>query len=302
MLTPASFYRNRPVLVTGGAGFIGSHVVEKLVSLGAKVTVIDNLSTGCLDNLKNILSSITFLPATIEDYTLCKKAIQSQSIIIHLAAIVSVPYSFDHPKITHDTNVTGTLNLLEAARESSIDRFLFSSSSAVYGNAHQACHEDMPCNPLSPYGTSKYMGELYLKQYAHLYHISTLGMRFFNVTGQRQAIGKHTGVVAQWRQKLAHHEPITILGDGNQTRDFIEVTWVADTILKLATIDFTKGDIVNIASGKSTSLNQLFEQLKQEFPSYTLSPVYAPPRPGDIIHSSADCSKLFRLLSRANHY
>ena len=292
-----NFYHNKRILVTGGAGFIGSHLVEQLVHKGAYVTVIDNLSTGSLENLKNILSSLQFIHGNINDINVCKQAMYGQSMVIHLAALVSVPDSVKHPQATHDTNVTGTINLLEAARIAAIDRFLFSSSAAVYGDYASLCHENLPCKPLSPYGFSKLLAELYLQQYTEVYDLATLSMRFFNVISQQTT---QPGVVAQWRKKFIAHEPIIVWGDGHQTRDFVPVNFLVETILKLATLpkaSMKEHKVVNIASGKTVSLNQLFVQLQKEFPTYHLPLCYAPARPGDIMHSSADCTKLSSLLA-----
>lgn len=306
MAIPSSqFYYNRKVLVTGGAGFIGSRVVSHLLAAGAQVTVLDDLSTGSLKAIEHLSRHLTFIEGTITDPATCLEAANQHSIIIHLAAMASVPASCANPEKAHAINVTGTCNMLEAARHiDSIQRFLFASSSAVYGNCTTACNEDTPCAPLSPYGFSKHIGEIYLKQYAQIYGLNTLSLRFFNVvdTETPAHLLPHAGVVAQWRYKFARREPICMWGDGNQTRDFVPVTFIAQTLLKLATLPdhYWHGDVINIASGKNITLNSLFQELKKEFPDYNLLPHYAPARPGDIYHSIADCKKLFTLLHGLN--
>jgi nucleoside-diphosphate-sugar epimerase len=296
----ADFYHNKHILVTGGAGFIGSHVVEKLVALGSHVTVLDNLSTGTLANLQHLYHTIRFIKATITDPTAYQHAVADSTLVIHLAALASVPACTEQPLVAHMTNITGTLALLEAARQAHLERFLFASSSAVYGNCALPCHEDMTPQPQSFYGLLKLFGERYVQHYAQTYSLNALSLRFFNVFGPRQnADSPHAGVIAQWRKKIAAGEQITLSGDGSQTRDFIPVTFVADTIIKLASLPdrYLRGDAVNIASGKSTSLTTLLSQLVGEFPSYNLPICYSPKRQGDIDHSSADCKKLMQLLA-----
>lgn len=286
------FYRNLPILVTGGAGFIGSHLVYKLVQLGANVTVIDTIETGSLENLEPIIKNITFIHESITSRKSCFKATKNKKIIFHLAALVSVPESMKNPRQCHEINVNGTFNLLEAARINNVERFVFSSSSAVYGTQSSLCQEDMPCHPISLYGTSKRIGELLCKQYAENFGLQTTCLRYFNVFGDRQnPNGAYAAVIAKFRKQMSQHLPITIFGDGLQTRDFIHVKEVVHANLILGMQSNMQGDIFNIATGKGINLLELIETIKKEFPEYNQSPQFAPARKGDIKYSVANASK-----------
>ncbi len=288
-----AFYTNCAVLVTGGAGFIGSHVVEQLVELGARVTVLDNLSTGSMKNLKKVKDSITFLRGDITNLDSCLHATHNKDIIFHLAAFISVPDSIKHPDACHAINVDGTFNMLEAARINKVKRFVFSSSAAVYGSRDGICTETLPCNPESPYGFSKRIGELYCQQYARTFGIHAVALRYFNVYGDKQnPNGAYAAVVAKFKHQIKNNKPITIFGDGQQTRDFISVKNVAHANLTLGIhADKMRGEIVNIATGKSITLLELIELLKEEFPAYNQEIEFKPTRSGDIKNSIADCSK-----------
>jgi len=288
------FYKDLPVLVTGGAGFIGSHITEKLVELGANVTIIDNLSTGNIENLKNIKHKITFIEKNIIDMDACLEATKGKAVIFHLAAFISVPESMEHPARCHQVNVDGTFNILNAAHIQKVERFVFSSSSAVYGTVEGVCKEDMPPNPESPYGTSKLIGEYYCKQFAQNFGLKTIALRYFNVFGEKQnPNGAYAAVVAKFQDLMRQNKPLTIFGDGQQTRDFIPVDDVVEANLTVAMLDEQQmnGKIFNVATGKSVNLLQLIDILKKDFPTYDLSPVFKPARSGDIKHSSADCSR-----------
>jgi len=289
-----AFYKDLPVLVTGGAGFIGSQVTKTLVQLGANVTVMDNLSTGNIKNLDNVISNITFIEKSITNFDACLEATKDKAIIFHLAAFISVPESLKNPALCHKTNIDGTFNLLEASRINNVKKFIFSSSAAVYGPATAICKEDMPCNPQSPYGTSKLVGELFCKQYADNFALGTIVLRYFNVFGDRQnPNGAYAAVVAKFMYQMKHNLPITIFGDGLQTRDFIPVEKVAEANLTVAMLDqlLMNGQIFNIATGKSINLFELIDTLKAKFPDYTGKILFGPSRPGDIKNSSADCEK-----------
>ncbi len=284
------FYAGLPVLVTGGAGFIGSHITHQLVELDAQVTVMDNLATGFLDNLAPLQKQITFVQASVTDFDACLQATQGKNIIFHLAAQVSVPESVEAPQLCHQVNVNGTYNLLEAARLNHVPRFVFSSSAAVYGAHAGICTEETPCHPTSPYGTSKLVGELLCQQYTTNYGLLTACLRYFNVFGDRQnPNGAYAAVVARFHHCMKHNQPITIFGDGTQTRDFIPVADVAHANLTLGMQDATamNGRPFNIATGRSISLLELIEQLKAEFPHYQHPLTFLPARRGDIQHSGA---------------
>ncbi len=294
------FYRGTSVLVAGGCGFIGSHLAATLVTLGADVTVIDDLSTGSKDNIENIKHNITFMQASITDQQACIEATKDKKIVFHLAAFISVPQSVKEPHVCHHINVDGTFNLLEAARINGVERFVFSSSAAVYGCQEGICSEDMPCSPESPYGFSKQIGELYCKQFAQQFGINTVALRYFNVYGDRQnPHGHYAAVVAKFKHQMKHNLPITIFGDGTQTRDFIPVDKVAEANLRLGMLPGAQmnGDIFNIATGNSINLLELIELLRQEFPAYAENIIFAPARPGDLKYSQADISKYLSAIS-----
>jgi nucleoside-diphosphate-sugar epimerase len=290
--------KNTAVLVTGGAGFIGSHVVEKLVSKGAHVTVLDNLSTGTLDNLEKVKHSITFLRGDIVDLETCITAAKHTSIIFHLAAKVSVAESVENPQLCYETNVIGTANMLDAALKNNVSRFIFSSSAAVYGFQENQCHEEMTCKPESPYGHSKLIGELLCQRYWRLYGLETVCLRYFNMYGERQkAYSAYSSAIATFKAHLEKNEPITIFGNGLQTRDFTPVSLAVEANEQMAIFDkkYVAGHVFNIASGRSVTLLALIEQLKKDYPHFCNEIKFIPARPGDIVHSAADIGKYKRL-------
>ncbi|MFC1842756.1 NAD-dependent epimerase/dehydratase family protein [Candidatus Dependentiae bacterium] len=289
-----TFYKDLPVLVTGGAGFIGSHIVEKLVTLGAKVTIIDDLSSGNIQNLKNLKGKIKFICKSIVNMDACLKATKNQAVIFHLAAFISVPESMENPTLCHQVNVDGTFNILQAARINGVKKLVFSSSAAIYGPTELVCKENMTPNPQSPYGTTKLMGEYYCKQFANNFGLKTITLRYFNVFGQRQnPNGAYGAVVAKFTDLMGKNKPVTIFGDGLQTRDFIPVQDVVEANLTVAMLEskFMNGQAFNIGTGKSISLLELVALLKKDFPKYNKEMQFKPARTGDIKHSSADCSK-----------
>ena len=291
-------YYGRSVLITGGCGFIGSHLAEQLVALGAQVTILDDLSTGSLDNIAHIKDQVRFVRATIADKHACEIAMIGQSIVFHLAALISVPESVKNPTLCHDINVNGTFNILHAAHKAGIKRVVFSSSSAVYGNTQEICSEQNRCNPESPYGFSKHIGELMCQQYARMYGLETVILRYFNVYGARQnPNGAYAAVVAKFTEHIKYNRPITIFGDGLQTRDFIHVSSVVDANLTLGFASVEQGDIYNIATGNSITLLELVEQLKATSSKYTAPIYFQEARSGDLKHSKADISK-YEALSR----
>lgn len=309
-------------LVTGGAGFIGSHIVEALVAKGVRVRVLDNLSSGNLDNLATVKNNIEFMHGDIRDATTCKQATAGVSYIFHTAALVSVPGSIENPKRCHQINVIGTQTLLDAAAAQPIPpSIVFSSSSAVYGIRDTPCSESDRLNPCSPYAESKVLGEQLCKSYSETTNTPCVSFRYFNVYGPRQnPNGPYAGVVAKFRHNLLNHEPIVIYGNGLQTRDFIHVTSIAarqgdapargyhanhhcTSLDNCATINHEKVllaplyDVFNLASGKSITLLELIRQLELETGTYNAGITFLPARPGDILHSQADCSKYQKLLA-----
>lgn len=294
-----TFYQGKKVLVTGGCGFIGSHLAERLVSLGADVTILDDLTTGSLDNVAPIRKKINLIVASITDLAICEQAAKDKDIIFHLAAFISVPQSVEEPIRCHKVNINGTLYLLEAARINKVKRFVFSSSSAVYGSTQGTARETDSCNPTSPYGMSKYVGELYCQQYSQHYHLKTICLRYFNVYGPRQdPNGPYAAVVAKFTHNMERNLSLIVCGDGTQTRDFISVHEVVNANLACGMLEteLMNGQSFNIATGTSISILELIEQLKKQFPQYTAPIIFTEPRAGDTKHSQADCSKYIRLV------
>jgi nucleoside-diphosphate-sugar epimerase len=294
------FYHNRKVLVTGGCGFIGSTIAEQLVTLGAHVTILDNLSTGYLRNIESFKDKVVFIQGDIRDKETCIQATHGVKTIFHLAAFVSVPKSVADPELCHTTNIDGTFNILEAARHNAVERVVFSSSSAVYGPTNAACTEDMSCAPISPYGYSKWTGELLCQQYSKVYGIDTVMLRYFNVYGERQdPNAAYAAAMAKFNHQMKQNLPITIFGDGTQTRDFVPVEQVAESnlLLGMLSAERVSGQAFNIAQGKSISILDLVDRLKHTFPTYTGAVLFGPERPGDVKHTRALVDKYEKTVS-----
>lgn len=294
-------------LVTGGAGFIGSHLVETLLKGGEQVTVLDNFSTGKEDNLLFVdeLSlppgGYTLVRGDIRDLTTCQEACRGIDFVLHQAALGSVPRSIDDPVTTNEVNIQGTLNMLVAAREARVKRFLYASSSSVYGDPassgiNQAevrpkVESQIP-NPQSPYAVSKLTGEYYCRVFSKVYHLETISLRYFNVFGERQDANSHyAAVIPKFISALVNGQAPTIFGDGEQSRDFTYVENVVQANLKgCSTSSDIPDSVFNIACGERTTLNALFAILCKIMDSKQ-QPHYVPPRPGDVKHSLADISK-----------
>lgn len=299
------YYQSEKVLVTGGCGFIGSHLVEMLIDYGAQVTVLDDLSTGSLENIAMHRDKVTFIKGSITDKQMCKLAVADNTHVFHLAAFISVPQSIADPATCHAINIDGTFNMLEASKNAHVQRFIFSSSSAVYGTPSGPCSESTPCNPESPYGFSKLIGEKLCLQFTHCYELETVMLRYFNVFGDRQnPNGQYAAVVAKFTDLISQNRPVTIFGDGLQTRDFVSVDQVVMTnlLVGMAPKEAITERVFNVATGKSITLLELFEQLKAKFPAYTLAPQFLPARSGDIKESYADCNRLVRLLNQSSFF
>ena len=283
----------KTALVTGGAGFIGSHLVDRLLSLGHKVVVIDNLSTG---KLKNLNPSATFHHLDITQPSVTEVFQREQpDLVFHLAAQVSVTQSTRDPFHDSDVNVFGTLRLLEAARKCGIEKFIYSSTGgALYGDPEtHPCTEEHPVLPVSPYGMSKYIAELYLDLYHRLYQINFTTLRYGNVYGPRQEAHGEAGVVAIFTQAMLEGHQPQIFGDGNQERDFVFVDDVVDA--NMLAINKGNGVSFNIGTGEKTSVNQIFESL-QSIIGYRWGPEHGPARHGDVYKISLDSSKAIRDL------
>lgn len=297
MINLNNFYKGKNILVTGGAGFIGSNIVQKLVKYEAKVTVLDNFTTGKLTNLKNILNKITIIYGDITNKFTCKKTTKNKDIIFHLAAMASVEQSVKSPIMCNKINVIGTKNLLEAAVKNNVTKFIFSSSSSVYGNKNNTCKETDELNPQSPYAKSKEAGEILCKKYSTEYGIQSIILRYFNVFGDNQDPNKeYAAVISKFKYNLKNNIPITIFGDGKQTRDFIHVDKVAQANLISASKNYSH-ETINIATGKSISLIELIQKLKKENNYKEPKIEYKPSRKGDIQNSSANCDKFNKLIT-----
>jgi dTDP-glucose 4,6-dehydratase len=289
-------------LVTGGAGFIGSHLTRFLLQYGA-VRVLDDLSTGVLDNLREVLADIEFIQGSVADPATVREAIDGCTRVFHLAAQVSVPLSMELPVETFEVNVYGTQLLLEAARQAGCRRFVFASSAAVYGDSPRLPkRETMHPAPISPYGWSKYYGELLCRDYWRVFGLPTVCFRFFNVYGPRQnPRSQYAAVVPRWiTAALTDRKPI-IYGDGRQVRDFIYIDDLLQGIWLGATHPDAVGKVFNLASGARYTLLELLQAI-EEAVGYPLTPEYQPPRAGDIRRSYADVRLIQRTLGYQPRY
>jgi nucleoside-diphosphate-sugar epimerase len=286
------------VLVTGGAGFIGSHLAAALVEQGHDVTVLDNLSAGKRMNLAG-LPSLTFLEGDVGDYDLMVQAAAGCDLIFHQAAMVSVPRSIIEPRLNHHSNVSGVFNVFEAARQAGVRRVVYASSSAIYGDEPTLPkREESAIVPLTPYGAAKAMAELYAAVYARNYPQTTfVGLRYMNVYGPRQdPSSPYSGVLSIFCQAAVDGKRCTVFGDGNQTRDFVFVSDVVQANLRAATASLAdRAAVFNIGSGTATSLNQIIELLNR-FAPQPLNVLYTAERQGDIRHSVADIGRARTLL------
>jgi UDP-glucose 4-epimerase len=276
-------------LVTGGAGFIGSHIVERLVRTGHVARVLDNFSSGKRENLAPLASSLEVIPGDVRDAERVEVAATGCDVVFHEAAIVSVPYSIEYPQETHDVNIQGTLNVLQAARRVGAKRVVFASSAAIYGDDPELPkHEAMLPRPISPYGVEKITGEHYLRVYSSHYGVETVALRYFNVFGPRQdPSSPYSGVISVFVDRALAKKPVTIFGDGEACRDFVYVDDVVDANLAAATRDGVSGQVFNVARGERTTLNELVDMLARIL-RREIRPSYGSPRAGDITKSVAD--------------
>lgn len=286
------------VLVTGGAGFIGSHLVHALVARGDNVRVLDNLATGHRANLASVLEDIEFIEGSLANLDSACEASRDIQVVFHQAALPSVPRSIQNPAASHDANLTGTLNLLLAAREAGVQRIVAASSSSVYGNTPTLPKvETMTPQPLSPYAVTKLASEMYCRVFADLYGLSTICLRYFNVFGPRQdPASQYAGALAKFVACALDGVPYPVQGDGEQSRDFTFVENVVRANLLAAEAPLQGNVVINIACGQRTSLNQIIILLN-ELTGQTLPIQYGPPRRGDVRHSHADITRARELLS-----
>lgn len=291
------------ILITGGAGFIGSNLVDHLVENGFEtIRVLDNLETGSLKNIEKHITSgkVEFIQADITDPLVCMKACSDIDIVLHQAALGSVPRSIENPVNTHNVNVNGFINILEAARKNKVKRLVYASSSSVYGNDKNLPKiEDQVGDPLSPYAVSKKTNELYAKVYASLYQLEVIGLRYFNVFGPKQnPNGAYAAVIPIFVSRLMRNESCKIFGDGENKRDFTYIENVVEANMKAA---FTSNpsalnEVYNVAYGATKSVNDLYQLVCKELGSNAKA-MYESPRPGEIKDSFASVAKAETLLS-----
>jgi UDP-glucose 4-epimerase len=279
-------------LVTGGAGFIGSHVVEGLLAAGQTVRVLDNLSTGKLDNLAGVRDRIELITADLTDCDVLQSALAGVEVVFHQAALASVSRSISDPLPTHRVCATGTLLLLIAAQRAGVRRFIYAGSSSAYGNACKLpVHEDDRTGPLSPYAVAKLTGELYCQVFTHIHGLETVRLRYFNVFGPRQdADSPYSAVIPRFIRALRKGESPVIYGDGLQSRDFTCVGDVVRANLLAAGAPGVAGKVFNISCGRSHSLLDLL-RYANELLGTRIEPVFEPPRAGDVRHSLADTTR-----------
>lgn len=303
----------KKILVTGGAGFIGSHLISKLLKLGAQVVCLDNLATGKLSNLSGFDNedTFTFIKGDIRDYDICLQAMQNCDMVCHQAALGSVPRSLKNPRLSNAVNIDGFLNVLEATRQTGIKRFVYAASSSTYGDSKNLPKvEEVIGDPLSPYAVTKYVNELYAKVYAQQFDIQTIGLRYFNVFGPRQdKDGAYAAVIPKFISQLIKHEKPIVNGDGSYSRDFTYIDNVVQAnILALETTNSKAfNQVYNIAFGERTSLNELIVLIKKALIKYdtaiaNIEVVNGKPRPGDVPHSLASIEKAKSILGYKPRY
>ena len=285
-------------LITGGAGFVGSHIATALVDAGARVRVVDDLTTGYLRNLSHIESKIDFIEGSVGDAATLERALSDVEWVFHEAAIPSVPRSVDRPRESHEASVNATFALLLAARDQKVRRLVYAASSSAYGDQPELPkREDMKPAPLSPYAVGKLVGEYYGQVFTNVYGLETVSLRYFNVFGPRQDPGsQYSGVISRFMSSLVNGEQPIIYGDGGQSRDFTFVSNVVDANLRAAESTDAVGKVINVANGRQVTLNELLEIMKTVTGKSTAAARYEPLRVGDVRHSLADISLARSLL------
>jgi UDP-glucose 4-epimerase len=291
-------------LVTGGAGFIGSHIVDALVARGDQVVVLDDLSSGNLENLKQSASAIKFYQGSILDSELLGELLADVDIVFHQAAMVSVPRSIVEPALTHQINATGTLTILEAARKSNVRRLIYAGSSSCYGNTAAKVQSELHVPaPISPYGAAKFAGEQYCHAFYRSYGLQTVTLRYFNVFGPRQdPTSPYSAVIPLFITAMLQGETPTIFGDGTQSRDFTYIDNVVHGNLLAADVETLSGEPINLANGESTSLLEVVALINKYLvsddrqPNAAIKPIFAAARKGDILHSRADIERAMSQL------
>jgi UDP-glucose 4-epimerase len=284
--------KDRHALVTGGGGFIGSHLVDQLVGAGWAVRVLDNFATGRRSNLLHIQDEIELVEGDIQSYERVHNAVRGRDVVFHLAALPSVPRSLQDPLTSNASNITGVLNVLLASRDAGVRRVVYASSSSIYGaNPELPKRETALPTPISPYAVAKLAGEGYCQSFATVYGLETVALRFFNVFGPRQdPRSQYAAVIPNFISALSAAQPPTIFGDGEQSRDFTYIDNVIAANLLAAEADGVAGRIYNIACGERVSINQLFAELRSVLDSQ-IDAIHDSPRAGEVKHSCADISR-----------
>lgn len=289
--------KGKIAVVTGGAGFIGSHIADALLKRGCKVRIIDNLSTGGKENIEHILDKVEFVEDSILNDDALKAVLQGADYVYHQAAIPSVPKSVKNPLASHEANSTGTLKVLLAARDLGVKRVIYAASSSFYGDTPSLPkHEGMPPNPQSPYALQKFTGESYAMMFYKLYGLETVTLRYFNVFGPRQdPNSEYSAVIPKFIRALKRGEAPIVYGDGTTSRDFTFISDAVDANMLAGEAAGAPGEVFNCAGGRQITLNKLLETL-QELLGTKIAPKYEDFRPGDIKHSYADISKAQKIL------
>lgn len=284
-------------LVTGGAGFIGSNIVDALVLRRENVKVLDDLSSGNKKNLEGVLGKIEFIEGDIRDLALLKKSLKGCDYVIHQAALRSVPKSMKNPQLYDEVNVKGTLNILVASHENKVKRVVFASSSSIYGDSTKLPQsEDQIPQPISPYAATKLAGEHYCRVFAKSYSLETVALRYFNVFGPRQSLeSEYAVVIPKFITCILRDEQPPVDGDGTQSRDFTYVDNIVDANLTAATREGVSGEVFNVACGKAYNLLELVKIIN-EILNKNIEPKFMPPRPGDVKHTLSDITKMKKLL------
>jgi nucleoside-diphosphate-sugar epimerase len=291
------------VLVTGGAGFIGSHIAAALAQSGARVRIIDDLSTGHLENIKEIGGELDFIQASLLDEAALRRVLEDVEVVFHEAAIPSVPRSVENPRATHEACVEATFKLLTMAREHRVRRIIYAASSSAYGDQPRLPKvEEMRPDPLSPYAVAKLVGEYYCQTFTRTYNLETVSLRYFNVFGPRQdPSSQYSGVISRFIDALMRGQRPVIYGDGEQSRDFTYVRNVVEANLHAAETTRGIGHVINVANGKQITLNKLLEVLKEITGQRTIQALYHEPRKGDVRHSLADITRAREMLDYEPH-
>ena len=285
------------ILVTGGAGFIGSNLIEYLVNNNFNVKVLDNFSTGKKENLISVVDNIEVIENDIRNFEIVKSVIKNVEYVFHFAALSSVPLSVSNPILANEINITGTLNLLRASAEENVKKFIFASSSAVYGNSNNLpIAENNILKPLSPYAITKLAGEEYCKVFSKIYGLNTVSLRYFNVFGPKQnPLSEYSAVIPKFIKAMKSDNRPVIYGDGLQSRDFIYIENIIDALTKCAFKDFEPGLVMNCACNKQTNLIMLVDYINQIL-GKTIKPKFENERKGDIKHSYADISLIKNVI------